>query len=157
MATHLQSFSTLKGAYIPTTFPIASVEEVEQAVQAIAEEIMELGDVLLATTNEETSLPIARLTGERGRTCTQLKLYAHLLRSGNWCDAVMKLNAMPVEMVSAILIKQLLNEDFTTNRRFYEKQNWQQHRDVASRNELKLNSVPVCSPVLDSQLNCFIR
>ncbi|OYZ01664.1 MAG: aldehyde dehydrogenase (NADP(+)) [Sphingobacteriia bacterium 28-36-52] len=116
MATHLQSFSTLKGTYIPTTFPIASAEEVEQTVQAaadasipfskktfieraafleaIAEEIMELGDVLLATTHEETALPIARLTGERGRTCTQLKLYANLLRNGSWCDAVID-TAMP--------------------------------------------------------------
>jgi alpha-ketoglutaric semialdehyde dehydrogenase len=116
MATHLQSFSTLKGTYIPTTFPIASAEEVEQTVQAaadasipfskktfieraafleaIAEEIMELGDALLATTHEETALPIARLTGERGRTCTQLKLYANLLRNGSWCDAVID-TAMP--------------------------------------------------------------
>ena len=116
MATHLQSFSTIKGTYIPTTFPIASAEEVEQTVQAaadasipfskktfieraafleaIAEEIMELGDVLLATTHEETALPIARLTGERGRTCTQLKLYANLLRNGSWCDAVID-TAMP--------------------------------------------------------------
>lgn len=37
-------------------------------------------------------------------------------------DAVMKMNAMPVEMVRAILTKQPLTEDFATNWRFYEKQ-----------------------------------
>ena len=37
-------------------------------------------------------------------------------------DQVMKLNAMPVEMVRAILTKQPLTEDFATNWRFYEKQ-----------------------------------
>lgn len=116
MATSLQSFSTLKGAFIPTSYPISSTAEVEQVLQdaatasipfskktfieraifleAIAEEIMELGDALLEKTHEETALPIARLTGERGRTCTQLKLYADLLRNGSWCDAVID-TAMP--------------------------------------------------------------
>src|SRR3989339_363617 len=116
MATSLQSFSTLKGAFIPTSYPISSTAEVEQVLhdaatasipfskktfieraeflEAIAEEIMELGDLLLEKTHEETALPIARLTGERGRTCTQLKLYADLLRNGAWCDAVID-TAMP--------------------------------------------------------------
>lgn len=116
MATSLQSFSTLKGAFIPSTYPISSTEEVEQVLhdaatasipfskktfierakflEAIADEIMELGDLLLEKTHEETALPIARLTGERGRTCTQLKLYADLLRNGSWCNAVID-TAMP--------------------------------------------------------------
>jgi hypothetical protein len=37
-------------------------------------------------------------------------------------DAILSLNAMPVEMVRAILTQQPLTEDFKTNWRFYEKQ-----------------------------------
>jgi hypothetical protein len=36
MPTSLQSFSTLKGAYIPTPFPISSAAEVEQVLQDAA-------------------------------------------------------------------------------------------------------------------------
>src|SRR5690606_25653986 len=35
----------------------------------------------------ESGLPEARLTGERGRTVGQLKLFAALLREGSWVDA----------------------------------------------------------------------
>ena len=70
--------------------PFGKKTFIERAIflEAIAAEIMQLGDALLALTHEETALPIARLTGERGRTCNQLILYANLLRNGTWCDAV---------------------------------------------------------------------
>jgi NADP-dependent aldehyde dehydrogenase len=35
----------------------------------------------------ETGLPAARISGERGRTINQLKLFASLLREGSWLDA----------------------------------------------------------------------
>lgn len=53
----------------------------------IAEEITALGDALLERCHQETGLPIDRLTGERGRTCGQLKLFAEVLREGSWVDA----------------------------------------------------------------------
>jgi NADP-dependent aldehyde dehydrogenase len=36
---------------------------------------------------QESGLPLARITGERGRTTGQLKLFAKLLREGSWVDA----------------------------------------------------------------------
>jgi NADP-dependent aldehyde dehydrogenase len=36
---------------------------------------------------EETNLPLARLTGERGRTTMQLRMFAQMLRDGHWVDA----------------------------------------------------------------------
>ncbi len=56
-------------------------------LEAIAEEIMELGDTLLDRAHRETGLPLDRLKGERGRTCGQLKLFAEVVREGSWCDA----------------------------------------------------------------------
>ena len=42
-----------------------------QLLEAIATEIEALGDALLQRANAETGLPLARLTGERARTCGQ--------------------------------------------------------------------------------------
>ncbi|TDH23485.1 aldehyde dehydrogenase (NADP(+)) [Segetibacter sp. 3557_3] len=56
-------------------------------LDAIADEIMALGDALIQRCSTETALPAARITGERGRTCNQLKMFAQLLRDGWWVDA----------------------------------------------------------------------
>jgi 2,5-dioxopentanoate dehydrogenase len=56
-------------------------------LDAIADEIMNLGDILIKRCSEETALPEVRLTGERGRTVNQLRLIAGLLRVGSWVDA----------------------------------------------------------------------
>ncbi len=56
-------------------------------LERIAEEILALGDALLQRAHLETGLPLDRLTGERGRTVGQLRLFAALLREGSWCDA----------------------------------------------------------------------
>ena len=53
----------------------------------IAAEILALGDALIRRCMAETGLPEARLTGERGRTVSQLKLFAELLREGSWVNA----------------------------------------------------------------------
>ena len=53
----------------------------------IALEIEALGEALLQTTMQETNLPLARLTGERGRTTMQLRMFAQMLRDGHWVDA----------------------------------------------------------------------
>ncbi|MFF7875907.1 aldehyde dehydrogenase (NADP(+)) [Streptomyces californicus] len=52
-------------------------------LDACAEEIEALGDSLLESAARESGLPLARLTGERGRTCGQLRLFADLVRSGS--------------------------------------------------------------------------
>src|SRR5687768_11792456 len=56
-------------------------------LEAIAEEILAIGDELISRCMEETGLPEARLKGERGRTTAQLKLFASYLRDGSWVDA----------------------------------------------------------------------
>jgi 2,5-dioxopentanoate dehydrogenase len=56
-------------------------------LEAIADEIINLGDGLISRCMEETGLPEARLTGERGRTVNQLKLFAQVLREGSWVNA----------------------------------------------------------------------
>lgn len=56
-------------------------------LETIADEILRLGDDLLQRAHIETGLPLDRLTGERGRTCGQLKAFAALIREGSWVDA----------------------------------------------------------------------
>lgn len=56
-------------------------------LEQIAEEIMALGEVLLERCHLETGLPMGRLTGERGRTVNQLRLFARVLREGSWVQA----------------------------------------------------------------------
>ncbi len=56
-------------------------------LETIAAEIEALGDALLQRANAETGLPIARITGERARTCGQLRLFAAVARDGSWADA----------------------------------------------------------------------
>jgi alpha-ketoglutaric semialdehyde dehydrogenase len=56
-------------------------------LEAIATEIEALGDELIQTAVAETGLPQARITGERGRTCGQLRLFAQVVRRGDWIGA----------------------------------------------------------------------
>lgn len=56
-------------------------------LRAIADEVVELGDILIARAHAETGLPEARLTGERGRTVGQLRLFADLVEEGSWVGA----------------------------------------------------------------------
>ncbi len=70
-----------------TIYGKKSGEEKALFLENIAEEILALGDDLLERCNQETGLPIARLTGERGRTVNQLKLFAELLKEGSWVEA----------------------------------------------------------------------
>lgn len=53
-------------------------------LEAIGEEIMAIGDDLLERAHAESGLPMARLTGERGRTVNQLKLFAEVVRAERW-------------------------------------------------------------------------
>lgn len=62
-------------------------EERAVFLETIANEIMELGDVLIERAQQETGLPSARLIGERGRTVNQLRLFATVIREGAWFGA----------------------------------------------------------------------
>lgn len=98
------------GAALPVEFREASIAQVDEAatiaaaaapayaattaeqratfLEAIATEIEALGEPLLERAAAETALPAAtRLTGERGRTCGQLRLFADVIREGSWVDA----------------------------------------------------------------------
>jgi alpha-ketoglutaric semialdehyde dehydrogenase len=56
-------------------------------LETIATEIEAVGDALIQRANAETGLPVARITGERARTCGQLRLFAQVAREGSWVDA----------------------------------------------------------------------
>lgn len=53
-------------------------------LEAIADNIMALGDALIERAMAETGLPLARLQGERGRTVGQLRLFAKVVRDGRF-------------------------------------------------------------------------
>jgi NADP-dependent aldehyde dehydrogenase len=55
-----------------------------QFLEAIAANILALGDELLTRASAESGLPLPRLTGERARTVGQLRLFADELRKGGW-------------------------------------------------------------------------
>ena len=97
------------GADLPGAFSEAGAAEVEAAcglaatafrpyretspeararfLETIADNIEALGDELLERTERETGLPRARLAGERGRTVGQLRLFASVVRRGDWLGA----------------------------------------------------------------------
>lgn len=112
----LTAFSTALKNDLPGEFSVATEEQIEEAIEksakafekyrqtsfaeraefldTIAEEIMQLGDELIKRAHLESGLPEARITGERGRTVGQLKLFAALLREGSYVEAIID-TAMP--------------------------------------------------------------
>jgi len=68
------------------TFRATTSEQRARFLDAIAEQILAIGDSLIERAMAESGLPRARLEGERGRTVGQLKLFADLLREGSWQD-----------------------------------------------------------------------
>jgi NADP-dependent aldehyde dehydrogenase len=95
------SYQPAENRVLPWTFPEAGATELQALMQSaqagfsqyrqcsravraaflrqIALEIEALGNVLIETVMAETALPQARVEGERGRTCNQLRLFASLL------------------------------------------------------------------------------
>jgi NADP-dependent aldehyde dehydrogenase len=69
------------------TFRTTTGDERAALLERIADEIMALGDALIQRAHQETGLPEGRLTGERARTTSQLKLFAQVAREGSWVDA----------------------------------------------------------------------
>lgn len=105
----LRSIAAADGSAHPTAFFQATPEEVQQAVAAashayssyrqlapsiradfleqIAAEIDALGEDFIADVVRESGLPTSRIMGERGRTSGQLRLFAAVLRRGDFLDA----------------------------------------------------------------------
>ncbi|HQR32430.1 MAG TPA: aldehyde dehydrogenase (NADP(+)) [Blastocatellia bacterium] len=103
------AYAPAEGNYIEPQFEEASADHVNRALvaaeeafhsyrklpaenraaflDAIADEILAIGDALIERANIETALPKERLTGERGRTMNQLKMFATLIREGSWVEA----------------------------------------------------------------------
>lgn len=53
-------------------------------LEAVADNIEAIGDELIIRAGQETGLPAARLTGERARTTGQLRLFAAVVRQGDF-------------------------------------------------------------------------
>lgn len=64
-----------------------SAERRAQFLDAIADELDALGDDFVATVCQETALPAGRIQGERGRTSGQMRLFAKVLRRGDFYGA----------------------------------------------------------------------
>jgi|TARA_B110000240_G_scaffold185645_1_gene221433 NADP-dependent aldehyde dehydrogenase len=56
-------------------------------LETIADQIMGLGEILVERAIAESGLPRMRIEGERGRTVNQIRLFASVVRAGNWLDA----------------------------------------------------------------------
>ena len=69
------------------SFNKKSGQEKATFLRAIADEIVALGDDLIAMYQSETGLPEGRAKGERGRTIGQLITFATMLEEGSWVDA----------------------------------------------------------------------
>lgn len=76
-------------------------------LEAIANNIEALGDDLLNIANKETHLPLPRLLGERGRTCFQLRMFASMLRKGDYVEATID-TAVPEKTPPKPDIRQML-------------------------------------------------
>lgn len=100
-SAEFHSYMPAENRALPWTFPEAGPAELQALMQSaqaafgqyrqtsraaraaflrqIATEIEALGSVLVETVMAETALPQARVEGERGRTCNQLRMFASLL------------------------------------------------------------------------------
>ncbi len=68
------------------TYSALPPEKIAQFLETIAAEILALGDPLLDFAGAETALSKDRLTGERARTVNQLRMFADVVRKGDWKD-----------------------------------------------------------------------
>ena len=65
----------------------SSTETIAGFLENIAAEIEAIGDALIDQAMSESGLGRDRLTGERGRTVNQLRLFANLVKEGSFVDA----------------------------------------------------------------------
>ncbi|WP_411959461.1 aldehyde dehydrogenase (NADP(+)) [Pseudomonas sp. s4] len=108
-SVRLQSLDARTGEALPQAFAQATPEEVDAAAQAaeaafaeynalapqrraqfldaIADQLDALDDTFVATVCRETALPAGRIQGERARTSNQMRLFASVLRRGDYLGA----------------------------------------------------------------------
>lgn len=67
-------------------FRETDLEERATFLETIASEIEATGDILIERAMAESGLPRPRLEAERGRTCNQLRMFADVIRQGEWLD-----------------------------------------------------------------------
>ncbi|MDP2147453.1 MAG: aldehyde dehydrogenase family protein, partial [Pseudomonas sp.] len=106
--TAIRAINPATDAALEPAYPGGSTEQVAQAcalawstfdsyretslaaraefLETIASEIEALGDELIERAVAETGMPHARIQGERGRTCQQLRTFARTVRAGEWLD-----------------------------------------------------------------------
>ncbi len=105
----LRSYNAYTGEALPYRFVQATAQEVEAAaeaaaaaypvfrnlpasrradfLEAIAAQLDALGDEFIAQVTRETALPNARILSERSRTSSQMRLFAQVLRRGDFHGA----------------------------------------------------------------------
>jgi len=71
------------------TYRATSLEKRALFLEAIAQGIVDLGDVLVERVMAESGLPRPRIEGERARTAGQLRLFASLTREGCFLTAIL--------------------------------------------------------------------
>ncbi|MEG2390415.1 MAG: aldehyde dehydrogenase (NADP(+)) [Pseudomonas sp.] len=84
-AAHVEQACALAWAALDS-YRETTLDARSEFLEAIAREIEAIGDELIDRAAAETGLPRARLLGERGRTCQQLRLFARTVRNGEWLD-----------------------------------------------------------------------
>ncbi|MGE3107482.1 MAG: aldehyde dehydrogenase (NADP(+)) [Phycisphaerales bacterium] len=67
---------------------VRSKEDRAGLLRGIADNLVGLGDALVRQACQETGLAPARITAERDRTVFQLRMFADVVKEGNWVDAV---------------------------------------------------------------------
>ncbi|MCU0126658.1 aldehyde dehydrogenase (NADP(+)) [Pseudomonas vlassakiae] len=108
-SVRLLSFDARTGEALPVVFTQATPDEVDAAacaaqqafaeynglaperraqfLDAIAGQLDALGEAFIDTVCRETALPAARIQGERSRTSNQMRLFAQVLRRGDYLGA----------------------------------------------------------------------
>ena len=69
------------------TYRATTLEQRAVFLETIAEKIEAIGDALPERAHAESGLPMGRVTGERGRTTGQLRLFAQVVREGGFQGA----------------------------------------------------------------------
>ncbi len=113
---NFQGIQASTGEALPQVYTEATAEEADEALSkasaafkiyrkstdaqraaflnAIADEILAIGDKLIQTACAESGLPEARITGERGRTIGQIQAFANFILNPNWKREIVD-EAMP--------------------------------------------------------------
>jgi alpha-ketoglutaric semialdehyde dehydrogenase len=76
------------------TYRETTLEQRAAFLEQIAQNILDLGPLLVERAMQESGLPQGRIEGERGRTVGQLRLFAKVVRDGHWLGTALD-SALP--------------------------------------------------------------